>query len=86
MSATARGDFFRALLVLKDAVQRLEKDPQASRELARAHAYLAWAYDGLNRPEDAKAAVERALKADPRIIVSPDVFPARIVSLFKRNR
>lgn len=86
MDATARGDFYRAVAVLKDVVRRLEKDPQARKELGRSHAYLAWAYNALNRREEAQAAVERALRADPGIVVGSDTFPAAIVSLFKTTR
>lgn len=86
IAATRRGDFFRALLVLKDVVRRLETEPKARRELALAHAYLAWTYHGLSRPVDARAAAERALKANPDVLAGLENFPSEVVSLLKRRR
>ena len=85
-AAAAKGDYYRAILILKDVTGRLEKDPRAGRELARAHAYLALAYQGLNRPEDAQAAADKALRADPAVVADLSAFPASVVSLFKRPR
>lgn len=85
-AANARGDFYRAVLILKDVTRQLEKSPQGKKELARAHAHLAWAYQGLNRPDDAQAAVDSALRADPAIVFALEAFPAQVVSLFKRAR
>ena len=85
-AATARGDFFRALLILKDVAKRLEGDPQAKEELARTEAYLAWTYYGLKRPEQAQAAAERALRADPNVIAQLKNFPAAVTSLLKQAR
>ena len=85
-AAAARGDFFRAVLVLKDATRRLEEDPKATRDLARAYAYLAWSYQGLERPEDARAAAEKAVKADPDVASGLSGFPASAMRLFKRSR
>lgn len=85
-AADAAGDFYRAVLILKDVAKRLEANPQRRNELARTHAYLAWAYLGLNRPDDARAAADNALKADPSLAVGPDAFPAPVVALFKRTR
>ena len=85
-AATARGDFFRALLILKDVAKRLEGDPQAKKELARTEAYLAWTYYGLKRPEQAQAAAERALRADPNVIAQLKNFPAAVTSLLKQAR
>ena len=86
IAATGRGDFFRALLVLKDVVKRLEKNPKARRELALADAHLAWTYHGLGRPEEARAAAERALKANPDVLAGLENFPVEVVGLFKRRR
>jgi FHA domain len=86
MAATRRGDFFRALLVLKDVARRLDTEPKARRELALAHAYLAWTYHGLGRPADAQAAAERALKANPDFLSGVENFPSEVVSLFRRRR
>jgi tetratricopeptide (TPR) repeat protein len=72
--------------VLKDVVRRLETEPKARRELALAHAYLAWTYHGLSRPEDARAAAEKALKANPDVLTGVESFPNEVVSLFKRRR
>ncbi|MEO8360222.1 MAG: FHA domain-containing protein [Vicinamibacteria bacterium] len=86
IAATNRGDFFRAVMVLKDVAGRLERDPRAKRDLALTHAYLAWAYHGLNRNAEAQAAADRAVRVDPEIAVGADRFPAGIVALFKRAR
>jgi hypothetical protein len=86
MAATRRGDFFRALLVLKDVVKRLEQDPRAGRELALADAYLAWTYHGLGRPEEARAAAEKALKANPDVLAGLENPPVEVASLLKRRR
>lgn len=86
IAATTRGDFFRALLVLKDVAQRLEKNPKAGRELAIADAYLAWTYHGLGRPEEARAAAEKALKANPDVLTGLENLPGEVASLFKRRR
>jgi hypothetical protein len=85
-AAATRGDFFRALLILKDVARRLEEDPKARKQLARANAYLAWTYSGLDRPEDAKAAAQAALKADPDVLGSVTDLPAEVAGLFKRRR
>jgi hypothetical protein len=85
-AANASGDFYRAALILKDVTKRLEASPQSKKELARAHAHLAWAYQGLGRPDEARAEVSAALKADPGLVVGLEEFPAQVVSLFKRAR
>lgn len=82
----ARGDFYRALLTLKDATRQLEARPEAKSQLAFGYASLAWACLGMNRPEEAQSAVERALKVDPGIVVASPDFPATVVSLFDRAR
>ena len=82
----ARGDFYRAILTLKDVARRLETDPRAARDLALTQAHLAWTYHGLNRDEDARAAVESALRADPNVVVNTRTFPESVVLLFDRVR
>ena len=72
--------------MLKDVVKRLEKNPKARRELALADAHLAWTYHGLGRPEEARAAAERALKANPDVLAGLENFPVEVVGLFKRRR
>jgi hypothetical protein len=82
----ARGDFYRAVLTLKDVARRLEDDPLAARDLALTQAHLAWTYHALNREAEAEAAVERALRADPGIVVTRGAFPAAVVRLFVKAR
>jgi tetratricopeptide (TPR) repeat protein len=86
VAATSRGDFYRAVLLLNDAVGRLQDDPQGKSQLAYANAYLAWAYQGLNRADEARAAADRALRTDPGIAGGLDNFPATALALFKRPR
>ena len=81
-----RGDFYQATLTLNEVVRRLEKDPRAARDLALAHAHLAWASHELNQPEQAEAEVRSALLAYAGLVVGEDVFPEEIVSLFDRAR
>ncbi|MEO8501148.1 MAG: hypothetical protein ABI565_09555 [Vicinamibacteria bacterium] len=85
-AAAERGDFFRAVMVLKDVTRRLETDPQGVRDLARAYAYLAWSYQGLERPQDARAAADRAVSLDPQVASGLGGFPRQALSLFKRPR
>ncbi len=85
-AATRRGDFLRALLVLKDVVKRLEGDPKARRELGLAHAYLAWTYQGLARTEEARLAAEKAVQAYPDVLAGLENPPDEVASLFKRRR
>jgi predicted component of type VI protein secretion system len=86
IAATRRGDYFRALLVLKDVVKRIERERKARRDLALAHAYLAWTYHGLGRPDEARASAEKALQANPEVLTGMENPPSEVASLFKRRR
>ena len=76
----------RGALEADNAVRRLEKSPQGRRELALAHAYLAWTYHGLNRTGEAQAAAAAAIRVDPGIGSSLGGFPAPVSGLFNRAR
>ena len=86
IAATRRGDFYRALLVLKDATRRLDDDPRAVSELARANAFLAWTYHALDRVGEAVVAAEKAARLDPTISGRLDDFPPPVRALFNRAR
>src|SRR5687767_1294650 len=58
ISAVRNGDHLRGVMMLNDLVVQLE-----GLELARAHAYRAAAYNGLDQPERAAAAAILALQA-----------------------
>jgi tetratricopeptide (TPR) repeat protein len=80
------GDFLGALLTLGDVVNELAARPAESASLARAHAYRAVAYLGLNQSERARASVRLALAANPGIAVEADEFGPAIVALFAETR
>ncbi len=86
IAATTAGDFQGAVFLLKDVEKRLEKDPSAGGELARAQAYLAWAYHGLRRSGDAKKAARKAVRTDPGVLARLDGFPAPVASLLQEAR
>ena len=60
----------------------LSKRPDASATLARAHAYRAAAYIGLDQPERAMAAALLAVRADPQFVVAVPEFSPAVVKLF----
>lgn len=86
VSAVEKGDFYRALLVLKDAARRLEEDPRALRDCARANAYLAWTYQALDRKDEAKAAAEKAMRMDSSVSQTMSGMPSSVAALFRRAR
>jgi|CXWL01.1.fsa_nt_gi hypothetical protein len=85
-AATARGDFYRALLILNDAVRRLDKDPQSGTDLVIAHAYLAWTHHGLGRTAEARNSAQRALGLDSGVMAKLGSFPTPVLDLFKASR
>jgi tetratricopeptide (TPR) repeat protein len=80
------GDFFRAVLTLNDVVTKLSNQPAESTQLARAHAYRAMAYLGLDQSERARAAVLLALAADPGIRVDAGTYTPAVLALFNESR
>lgn len=86
IAAARRGDFYRALLVLKDATRRLDDEPRAVSELALANAYLAWTYHALDRAGEAVVAAEKATRLDPSIADRLSDFPPPVRALFNRAR
>lgn len=80
------GDSFRALITLNDAVGQFLNQPDASRALARAHAYRALAYMRMDQPERANASALLALKADPDIALAGPDFTPDVVALFDAAR
>lgn len=75
------GDHFGAVFILNDVVRQV-----TGNELARAHAYLAVAYLGTDRPDRARASADRALEVDPGLLVAGPEFPPEAVKLFADAR
>lgn len=86
ISQTRSGDFVNALVTLNEVVSQLAGRADESTTLARAHAFRAVAFIGLEQPEWARAAALQALGADPRIVVGPDEFGANVAALFEHAR
>ncbi len=86
ISETRGRDFVNALVTLNDVVTQLDNRPEESTTLARAHAYRAVAFIGLEQPEWARAAALLALKADPKIVVEATEFGPRVAALFESAR
>lgn len=82
MAAAERGDFYRALLVLKDATRRLDDDPSAVQELALANAYLAWTYHALDRVGEAVVTAQKSMRLDPTITGRLSRLPPPVRALF----
>jgi hypothetical protein len=78
-----RGDFQNAITVLDGASRRLSSGGAPARSLARAYAYLAVAYLGLNHEQTAKAKFIEALNADRTLQLDSEEFPPRIVEPFR---
>lgn len=74
------GDFQMGIMTLNEVVAPTSKASAAT--IARAHAYRAQAYLGLDQPERAQAAALLALKADPAIAISAPPFLPGLVKLF----
>ena len=79
-------DFVNALVTLNDVVAQQANRPEQATTLATAHAYRAAAFIGLEQPEWARGAALEALKADPRIVIAPAAFGARVAALFESAR
>ena len=77
-----RGEFENAVTVLDAASRRLAARGTAPRDLARAYAYLAVAYLGLNHEQTAKAKFMEALAADRTLKLDAGEFSPRIVEMF----
>lgn len=71
-------------MMLNEVVAAEAKTDGAIR--ARAHAYRAEGFLGLNRPEEARAAATLALKAEPGISVTAPPHSAAVVELFVEIR
>jgi hypothetical protein len=78
------GEFQLGVMMLNEVVAPWSKADPAT--VARAHVYRAQAFLGLNQPENARAAALLALKADPRISVTPANYSADVVRLFEEAR
>lgn len=78
------GDFQGGITMLDEVVAPWSRADVATR--ARAHAYRAQAFLGLNQPESALAAALLALKANPRISVTAANYSADVVRLFDEAR
>jgi Tfp pilus assembly protein PilF len=79
-------DFVGALVTLNEIVAREANRPGQEMTVARAHAYRAAAFIGLEQSAWAMAAALEALKADPRIVIAPGEYDARVVTLFETAR
>lgn len=82
IAAVREADFLRAIFLLNDAVAALSKRPDAAAMMARAHAYRAAAYVGLEQPARAMAAALLATRANPTIVVAAPEFSRAVVKLF----
>jgi hypothetical protein len=80
------GDFAAAIVTLDAAARRLAADGGRPTELARAYAYLAVCYIGLNHIETAKAKFLDAWKADQDFSMDTTEFAPGIVKLFEQTR
>lgn len=78
------GDYYRALLTLNDVVSPDSRADAVT--LARAYAYRALAFIGLDQAERATASVLLALKANPGIAVVPGEFGPNVAALFDDAR
>lgn len=78
------GDFQPGITMLDEVVAPWSGADAAT--MARAHAYRAQGFLGLNQPENARAAVLLALKANPRISVTAANYSADLVRLFTELR
>lgn len=74
------GDFQLGIMMLNEVVAPGSKADAAT--VARAHAYRAQGFLGLNRPDDARAAALLSLKADTDIAVTAPAYSTAVVELF----
>ena len=86
ISQVRAGEFFTALFTLNQVVRQTSDRGEDVELLARAHAFRAMAYAGLNQADRARAAVALALKADPAIVVAAPDFSMAAVGLFAELR
>jgi tetratricopeptide (TPR) repeat protein len=77
------GEYDAAIQLLETAAARLRSSSNG-KVLARAQSYLAIAYLGRGREEDARAGFVAALRADPSLEVTTSEFPPRIVEFFEK--
>lgn len=80
------GEFDDAILLLEPAAKRLAAERTRQKDLARAYAYLAIAYLGLNHEQTAKAKFLEAINADKDLQLGADQFSPRIIELFEQAR
>lgn len=80
------GEFDDAILALEPAAKRLAAEHGRQKDLARAYAYLAIAYLGLNHEQTAKAKFLEAINADKDLKLGADQFSPRIIELFEQAR
>lgn len=78
------GDFQLGIMMLNEVVAAGSKTDAAT--IARAHAYRAQGFLGLNRRGEARGAALLALKADPAISVTAPPHSAAVVELFAEVR
>jgi hypothetical protein len=78
------GDFQLGVMMLNEVVAPESKAD--ARSIARAHAYRAQAFLGLNQPGNARAAALLALQADANLSVSAPPYSAAVVALFQEVR
>jgi hypothetical protein len=76
------GEFETAVETLNAVSRDLKERGGQARPLARAYAYLAICYLGMNHEQTAKAKLLEALEADRGLDLSPSEFPPRVVELF----
>jgi hypothetical protein len=86
MAQVRSGDLEQAVNTLTRAAYRLSLAKGRASDLARAYTYLAVAYLGLSRLQEARAGFLEAWKADPALTLSPEEFSSRVVDLFQETR
>jgi tetratricopeptide (TPR) repeat protein len=78
------GDYQLGIMMLNEVVAAGATSDAAT--LARAHAYRAQGFLGLNRQDEARAAALLAIRADPTLSVTAPLYAAATVALFAEVR
>ncbi len=87
--AYLHGEYERSVGMLRDVIDQLERLPAGSEVFAqwtKAMMRLARTELDLGRPESARATIERVVRAEPSVVVSSSVHPARLVEEVERAR
>lgn len=80
------GDFEGAVLDLNAAARTLEGRPERKRDLVQAYVYLGVAHVALEQPEQAQRSFTEALARDPKLRLSAQMFPPKVLAAFEDAR